>query len=148
MIKKISTKTRMGWISAYENEGKIFKIAFRKEKKQVPSIILKKFKKKINDYFKKKTFNIIIPYKLTGNSNQIRVWVELKKIKKGQTKTYGQIAKKFNLSPRHIGKICGQNKLPLVIPCHRVIKSDGKMGGFSAPGGIILKRKLINFEKL
>ena len=75
------------------------------------------------------------------------MWTELKNIKFGQTKTYGEIAKKYKLSPRHVGKICGQNKIILAIPCHRVIKSDGSMGGFSGIGGTVLKKKLLDFEK-
>ena len=58
-----------------------------------------------------------------------------------------EIAKKFKLSPRYICKICGQNKLMLVIPCHRVIRSDGALGGFSSAGGLKLKKKLLMFEK-
>ena len=80
------------------------------------------------------------------NTIQKKVWCELTKIKIGKTKSYGEIAKKFKLSPRHVGKICGQNKIPLAIPCHRVIRSDGTIGGFSASRGIILKKKLLNFE--
>jgi len=76
-----------------------------------------------------------------------KIWLELKKIKRGQTKTYGEIAKKYNLSPRYVGKICGQNKLLLAIPCHRVIKSDGSIGGFTSLGGVNLKKKLLEFEK-
>ena len=84
---------------------------------------------------------------MNGNKVQIKVWNELKKIKPGNTKSYGQIARKYKLSPRHVGKICGQNKLVLLVPCHRVIKSDGTLGGFSSRGGIKLKKKLLEFEK-
>ena len=52
----------------------------------------------------------------------------------------------FKVSPRYVGKVCGQNKHILVIPCHRVIRSNGSISGFSAPGGTKLKRKLIQFE--
>ena len=76
-----------------------------------------------------------------------KVWNELIRIKLGKTKSYGEIAKKFKLSPRHVGKICAQNKIAIAIPCHRVVRSDGSMGGFSARGGIILKQKLLDFEK-
>ena len=78
---------------------------------------------------------------------QKNVWAELKKIKIGQTKSYGEIAKKYKLSPRHVGKICGQNKLLLLIPCHRVIKTDGGVGGFTSAGGIKLKKKNIRIWK-
>ena len=56
------------------------------------------------------------------------------------------MARKFKISPRHVGKICAQNKIPLAIPCHRVIRSDGSLGGFTARGGIKLKKKLLSFE--
>ena len=76
----------------------------------------------------------------------LKIANELKKIKFGKTKSYGDIAKKFKISPRHVGKICGQNKILLAIPCHRVIRSDGSLGGFTARGGIKLKKKLLSFE--
>ena len=147
MIKQISIKTKFGWISAFEQNNKIYRVKFGKCKNRSNSTNLKKFKSSLNNFLTKKNksfqFNILI----TGNSIQKKVWNELKKIKFGKTKSYGQIAKKFKLSPRHVGKICGQNKIPLYIPCHRVIRSDGSMGGFSARGGISLKKKLLDFEK-
>ena len=124
MIKKISIKTKFGWLTVFENKEKIFKIKFGKEKKQSQSKILKNFEKNLLKFFSKKIRCIKTPYKMEGNKIQKKVWKELKKIKPGYTKTYGEIAKKFKLSPRHVGKICGQNKLLLSIPCHRVIKSD------------------------
>jgi len=147
MIKKISIKTEFGWISAYENKGKIFKIKFGKVKKQSQSQILKSFKKNLIKFFKKRTLNIKAPYKMQGNQIQKKVWSELRKIRPGQTKTYGEIAKKYKLSPRHVGKICGQNKLLLSIPCHRVVRSDGNLGGLTSVGGVNLKKKLLEFEQ-
>ena len=146
MIKKISIKTKFGWLTAYENKEKIFKIKYGKEKKQAQSKTLSAFRRNLNEFFCKKIQTINIPHKIEGSKIQKKVWNELKNIKPGQTKTYGSIAKKFKLSPRHVGKICGQNKLLLLIPCHRVIKSDGSLGGFSSIGGINLKKKLLEFE--
>ena len=148
MVKKITIKTKFGCISAFEKEGKIFLIKFGKVKKQSHSKILKKFRKDLLKFFNKKIPNIEAPYKIQGSQIQKKVWSELRKIRPGETKTYGEIAKKFRLSPRHIGKICGQNKIVLAIPCHRVIRSDGSMGGFSSVGGISLKQKLLDFENL
>ena len=147
MTKKISIKTRFGSILVYENKGKIFKIEFGKLKKQKKSKILVKFKKNLLKFFNKKIKKIEIPHIIEGNQIQKKVWNELKKIKLGQTTTYGNIAKKYKLSPRHVGKICAQNKLLLVVPCHRLIKSDGSLGGFTSIGGIKLKKKLLEFEK-
>ena len=147
MMQQISIKTRVGWISVFEHKGKIFRIKFGKLKKQKKSRILVNFKKKILQFFSKKTSNIKIPHNIIGNRIQKKVWSELKKIKTGQTKSYGKIAKKYKLSPRHIGKICSQNKLLLLVPCHRVIRTNGSLGGFTSIGGIKLKKKLLEFEK-
>ena len=147
MIRKISIRTRVGWISVFEKEGKIFKIIFGRLKNQIKSKILENFKKNLFKFFNKKTPYVRAPHRMNGNKVQIKVWNDLKKIKPGNTKSYGQIARKYKLSPRHVGKICGQNKLLLLVPCHRVIRTDGTLGGFTSSGGIKLKKKLLEFEK-
>ena len=76
-----------------------------------------------------------------------KIWKELKKIPYGKTKSYGEIAKIVKTSPRYVGKVCGQNKHLLAIPCHRVIRTDGTMGGFSGTGGLKLKKRLLILEQ-
>ena len=147
MIKKISIKTKVGWISVFEDKGKIFQIKFGKTKTQFRSRLLINFKEKLNKFFNRKIPLTKIPHAMDGNKKQIKIWNELKKIKFGKTKSYGVIAKKFNFSPRYVGKVCGQNKLLLLVPCHRVIKSDESLGGFSSVGGVRLKKKLLYLEK-
>ena len=147
MIKQISIKTRFGWISAFEKKGRIIKVKFGKTRKKSISNNLRKFRNSLNNFTTGKSKSIKSNLLIKGNPIQKKVWRELKNIKFGKTKTYGEIAKKFKLSPRHVGKICGQNKIVLAIPCHRVIRSDGGMGGFSSIGGVTLKKKLLNFEK-
>jgi len=148
MIRQISIKTKFGWIAAFEEKGKIFKVKFGKSRNILPSKNLKKLKQSLNNFFQRKSKSIKFKYSLKGNPVQKKIWRELSKIKFGNTKTYGEIAKKYSLSPRHVGKICGQNKIVLGIPCHRVIRSDGTIGGFSGLGGTILKKKLLAFEKI
>ncbi len=148
MIKRKSIKTKFGWLTAYEINGKIFQISFGKVRKQSKSNILEKFKKNLISFFGKKTNLIKGPFEIKGSKIQKKIWHELKKIEYGKVKTYGEIANKYKISPRHVGKICGQNKLILAVPCHRVIRSNGSLGGFTSPGGVKLKKKLINFEKI
>ena len=147
MIRQISIKTKFGWITAFEDKGKIIRVKFGKHKTILPSKNLKKFKSSLKKFLLKKTNFILCNMEQNGTSIQKKVWNELKKIKFGETKTYGEIAKKYKLSPRHVGKICGQNNIILAIPCHRVIRSDGSLGGFSSRGGIGLKKKLLDFER-
>ena len=86
--------------------------------------------------------------KINGTKFQISVWEEIKKIPKGQTKTYKDIALalKKPKSSRAVANACGKNPLLIEIPCHRVIRSDGKLGGYSGKGGITQKRKLLKDE--
>ena len=86
--------------------------------------------------------------KLNGTKFQISVWKEIKKIPKGQTKTYKDIAValKKPKSSRAVANACGKNPLLIEIPCHRVIRSDGKLGGYTGKGGINQKRKLLKEE--
>ena len=147
MIKQVSIKTKFGWISAFEQNGKIFKVKFRKSKNKSTSKNLRRFKSNLNSFLLKKNKIFKFDILIEGNAIQKKIWNELKKIGYGRTKSYGEIAKKYKLSPRHIGKICAQNKIPLAIPCHRVIRSNGSLGGFSSPGGVVLKKKLLDFEK-
>ena len=86
--------------------------------------------------------------KLNGTKFQISVWQEIKKIPKGQTKTYKDIALalKKPKSSRAVANACGKNPLLIEIPCHRVIRSDGKLGGYSGKGGMQQKRKLLKEE--
>tara|TARA_B100000686_G_scaffold52649_1_gene56517 strand:- start:1675 stop:2127 length:453 start_codon:yes stop_codon:yes gene_type:complete len=147
MENTISFNTKFGWISATEINKKISKIQFRKEKpKGNATKNLRILKKNFIHYFKSKKKQIKVPIKINGNIMQKKIWNELKKIRRGKTRTYGKIAKKLGISPRYVGRVCGENKHIIVIPCHRVIRSDGSMGGFSAKGGIKLKKKLLRFE--
>ena len=95
------------------------------------------------------TFSSDIPLIFNGLTPfSIAVLKTCRKIEIGQTITYGQLAKKAG-SPnasRAVGSVLAKNPLPLIIPCHRIIRSDGKMGGFSAPGGTAVKKKLLEHE--
>ena len=146
-MNSLSIKTKFGWISALEQRNKIVKVKLAKHKNKSVTKNLKKFRNNLINFLNRKNNIFESDFFIEGNAIQKKVWKELTKIKLGKTKSYGEIAKKFKLSPRHVGKICAQNKIAIAIPCHRVIRSDGSMGGFSARGGIILKKKLLDFEK-
>ena len=85
---------------------------------------------------------------LKGTKFQLKVWKYLKKIPKGQTRTYSDVAKAINKpkSIRAVANAIGKNPYAPKIPCHRVIRSDGSLGGYSGKGGINTKRKLLKSE--
>ena len=87
---------------------------------------------------------------LSGTKFQIKVWNYLKKIPKGKVKTYKQVAKGIGMpkAARAVANACGKNPYAPKIPCHRVIRSDGGLGGYSGRGGIRQKLKLLRSEKV
>ena len=148
MKKTISFNTKFGWISGMEENGKITEIKFLKTKNVGKSLILKKLKKMINKYFSKQETSFNLPLEIKGSLLQKKIWKELIKIPYGKTKSYGEIAKIVKTSPRYVGNVCGQNKHLLVVPCHRVIRTDGSLGGFSSRGGLSLKKRLLSMENV
>ena len=105
--------------------------------------------KGISAYFRgeNKKFSFILDF--SGSTNfQRMVWSEAAKIVYGKTRTYQFVAEKIGKkgSARAVGNALGKNPFPVVIPCHRVLRADGKIGGFTAAGGIVLKEKLLNLE--
>ena len=87
---------------------------------------------------------------MKGTKFQLKVWKYLKTIPKGTIKTYKQvaIAIKTPKSARAVANACGKNPYAPKIPCHRIIRSDGRLGGYSGRGGIKTKLRLLRSEKV
>lgn len=83
---------------------------------------------------------------LTGTTFQRSVWQALLTIPYGQVRTYGQLAKQLNSSPRAVGNAVGKNPVLLIVPCHRVVGQGGRLTGYS--GGIERKRQLLRLENI
>jgi len=93
----------------------------------------------LDEYFQGKRTTFSLPFKLTGTPFQLAVWKELQNIPYGQTTSYKEIAQKINKPKayRAVGMANNKNPLPIIIPCHRVIGSNGKLIGYA--GGLKLK---------
>lgn len=91
----------------------------------------------------RRTFDIDVtfPDSFTG-----QVMQALAAIPYGETRTYGELAETLGTAPRAVGGGCGRNPVGIVVPCHRVVRSDGGLGGFSAAGGVELKQRLLDHE--
>jgi methylated-DNA-[protein]-cysteine S-methyltransferase len=77
-----------------------------------------------------------------------RIYEVARTIPPGQTMTYGEIAKRLGVphESREVGQAMGRNPIAIIMPCHRVLGADGKMGGFSANGGVATKRRILEIE--
>lgn len=105
--------------------------------------------RQLRAYLADPDFVFDLPLRPSGTAFQRRVWGAIAAIACHQTKSYGELAKALHNAPRAVGQACGANPFPLVVPCHRVIASDGTLGGFARQrGGFLLgvKRWLLAHE--
>jgi methylated-DNA-[protein]-cysteine S-methyltransferase len=103
--------------------------------------------RQLREYFAGERREFDLPMVLEGAPFQMKVWRALERIPFGKTMTYGEIGKRLGSpnSARAVGMSCATNPLPIVIPCHRVVGSNGKLVGFG--GGLDMKRGLLEFER-
>ncbi len=144
----------LGWVKITCNDQGVTAICFIATAPatalQTPSThpILKESIAQLNSYFNNKLHNFSLPLSIKGTPFQKKVWDALLNIPYGQTTSYGQLAQLIN-NNKHasqaVGAACGQNKIWLVVPCHRVLSSTGKLTGYA--GGIERKDWLLKFEK-
>ncbi|HEX6843175.1 MAG TPA: methylated-DNA--[protein]-cysteine S-methyltransferase, partial [Stellaceae bacterium] len=81
-----------------------------------------------------------------GPALEQQVWRLMSAIPYGQTRTYGELARALAATAQDIGQACGRNPLPIVIPCHRMMAADGRLGGYSGGRGVETKLKLLTLE--
>ena len=112
-----------------------------------PSAVLDDAARQLTAYFDGELTSFSLPLDLAGTDFQRRCWLALATIPYGQTVSYGEQARRLGLGPdsaRAVGAANGQNPLPIVLPCHRVIGADGSLTGFG--GGLHIKRFLLEHE--
>jgi len=119
---------------------------------QFDSTYFKILQKQIAAYFEGSCVNFRpdIPVVLDGfGVFSHKVLIACRSIEFGQRITYAGLAKKAGrpAASRAVGNALAKNPLPLIIPCHRVLRTDGKMGGFSAPGGVSFKKRMLTLER-
>jgi methylated-DNA-[protein]-cysteine S-methyltransferase len=104
--------------------------------------------RQIECYLDDPHYRFDLSFDYSGSDFQCRVWREISKIPVGKTNTYKELAQRLHSAPRPVGGACGRNRLPLVIPCHRVLGSNGIGGFMHARAGdpIAIKKWLLRHE--
>lgn len=145
-------ETVIGKVTIIEDDGYIAGIYFENDK--LPSNVevretplIKETIQKVKLYLSGKSKIVDVPIKIEGTKFQKLVWNKLINIPYGETCTYKDIATKIgNINAsRAVGNANNKNKLPIIIPCHRVIGANGKLVGYA--GGLDIKEKLLDIEK-
>jgi len=134
---------------AFGSKG-IVRIALAKERFEyyLPSTRKKNIeaRKQLKEYFDGKRKEFSLPLHIEGTSFQKKVWNALEKIPYGETRSYEWVARKIGIprASRAVGNAVGANPISIVIPCHRVIRKDGRLGGYGY--GAAMKKKLLEIE--
>ena len=144
-------ETEIGIIGIRENNKSITDIFFSKvdTNDNIEEIdLIKECFKQLKEYFEGNRMKFDLPLDARGTEFQKKVWNELLNIPYGETKSYKDIAVAIGNEKacRAIGMANNKNPIPIIIPCHRVIGSNGKLVGYA--GGVNVKEKLLNIEKI
>jgi methylated-DNA-[protein]-cysteine S-methyltransferase len=92
--------------------------------------LLKQVAAELNTYYANPSHHFNLPLAVAGTPFRQKVWHALLNISAGQTRTYGEVARELGSGPRAVGQAVGDNPIPIIIPCHRVIAANGGLGGF------------------
>ena len=151
-------KTQFGWVAVVGSDAGLIKLTLPKtdEYLAMESIpqeakrqeeVFEHIKSALIDYFDGKPVKFDFPFDLSSYTNfQKDVWSAARNIPYGQLRNYGWLAAQIGRpkAAHAVGQALGANPLPIIIPCHRIIRNDGSLGGFS--GGLVWKKKLISLE--
>ena len=140
-------KSPIGPLTIKANDKGILSIEFKQTKKRELTPLIKKLRVELEDYFAGKIKKFKTPLILDGTEFQKKCWKELQKISYGKTISYKEEALKLGGSnyARAVAGANNRNPLPIIIPCHRVIGSDGSLVGYA--GGLKVKKQLLDLEK-
>lgn len=145
-MPQLAFNSPIGPLALFEEDGAIVALdwGFLPENEETP--LLLKARDQLEEYFEGKRKDFDLPLKPHGTAFQKKVWAALEKIPFGKTRSYGEIAAEIGTAARALGGACGRNPIPVIIPCHRVLGSNGAMGGYSGIDGVETKEFLLRHE--
>jgi methylated-DNA-[protein]-cysteine S-methyltransferase len=145
-LPQLSLHTPIGPITLSEEDGAIVALDWGWGRDQTETVTLRRGREELHAYFDGQLDSFTLPLNPSGTAYRRRVWQALCAIPYGATRSYAEIARVAGGSPRSIGQANAVNPIPIIIPCHRVLASDG-IGGYSGGEGLVTKRYLLDLER-
>lgn len=145
MLCSIAIDSPVGRLTVSATPESIISISWADDPQGEPNALLTEARRQLTAYFAGRLTRFDLPLTITGAPFDKRVWEAMRQIPYGQTRSYGELAMEVGSGPRAIGGACGRNRIPLVIPCHRVLARNG-LGGFSGGSGPPTKQMLLALE--
>ena len=144
-MKHCSVVTQFGTLSLTEQTGAITRLSWGSADTETRSDLLDRAADQLRAFDAGQLTQFDLPLYVTGSDVLRAVCAEISAIPFGETCTYGDIAKKLGIPAQVVGQACGQNPIPVIIPCHRVMGAKG-LTGYSGAGGIETKIALLRHE--
>ena len=144
-MPSLSMPSPVGQLTIEEEDEAIVAIRWGNGEPSNGSPLLGEAARQLQAYFDGKLSHFDLPLAPAGSPFEKRVWSAMQKIPYGETRCYGDLAADISSAPRPVGRACGHNPIPIVIPCHRVLAKGG-LGGYSGAGGLDTKQALLRLE--
>ena len=144
-MPSLSIPSPIGRLTIDETGGAIVAIRWSDSPSGNGSPLLAEAARQLAAYFDGRLSHFDLPLAPAGSPFEGRVWSAMQAIPYGETRCYGDLAQSVGSAPRAVGRACGKNPIPIVIPCHRVLAKGG-FGGYSGAGGLATKQRLLALE--
>jgi methylated-DNA-[protein]-cysteine S-methyltransferase len=142
----LSFHSPLGMLTLSEDRGAIVSLDWGWADGGESTALLARAKDQLDSYFAGQLRDFDLPLAASGTDFQKRVWQAISAIPYGQVARYGDLARAVGSAPRAVGGACGRNPIPIIVPCHRVLGSNGAFGGYSGWDGLDTKRYLLGLE--
>jgi methylated-DNA-[protein]-cysteine S-methyltransferase len=144
--RSITVKSPLGSLIVSERDGSIVALDWGTAATESETPLLAMAAQQLDAYFYCDLRRFDLPLAPSGTPFQQLVWREMLRIPYGRTRSYADIARDLDSAPRAVGGACGKNPIPIIIPCHRVLASGNRIGGYGSPGGTETKQFLLQLE--
>jgi len=144
-MPSLSIPSPVGQLTLEEADAAIVAIRWADTPAGNGSPLLAEAARQLAAYFDGKLTGFDLMLMPGGSPFERRVWAAMQAIPYGETRSYGELAAAIGSAPRAVGRACGRNPIPIVIPCHRVLAKGG-LGGYSGAGGLATKQRLLALE--
>jgi methylated-DNA-[protein]-cysteine S-methyltransferase len=145
-MPSLSIASPVGQLTIDERDDRIVAIRWADAPSGNGSPLLDEAARQLDEYFAGRRRDFDLPLMPEGTAFETSVWAAMRAIPYGQTRSYGELAHETGSAPRAVGRACGRNPIPIVIPCHRVLAAHGGLGGYSGGAGLATKQILLALE--
>jgi methylated-DNA-[protein]-cysteine S-methyltransferase len=146
-MPQVSLLTPFGEVTLSEEDGAIVALDWGRGRDRQETPLLRVAAGQLQDYFDGRRTGFDLPLAPQGTPFRQRVWAAMRAIPPGETRSYGEVASLLGSAPRAVGQACGDNPIPILIPCHRIVAAGGAWGGYSGGEGLATKRYLLDLER-